>query len=441
MQVFKRLLLNTLISGVTSSFLWFAITFWVFLETRSVVATSMIGGTFAIASAFLGMVFGTFVDRHRKKYVMVLSTAISLISFCGATLVYAVSEHESLLNLRHASFWLFVFASLSGSVAGNMRGIAMSTCVSLLVPEDARDRANGMVGTVTGVSFTVTSVFSGLVIGRLGMGWALGLSVSATAVALVHLLTIDIPEAKPVAAEADGPHKWIDVRGATTAIRQTSGLMGLIFFAAFNNLLGGVFMSLMDAYGLSLVSVETWGFLWGVLSTGFIIGGVIVAKRGLGSKPLRIILAGNMINWTICAVFTLRSSVPLLAVGMFLWLVSIPIIEAAEQTVLQRAVPFDQQGRVFGFAQTIENLASPMSSFLIGPIAEVFFIPFMTTGQGVDLIGGWFGTGNERGLALIFTLAGLIGIVSTGVAWASRSYRDLAGTTSAPAVATSNATA
>ena len=51
-----------------------------------------------------------------------------------------------------------------------MRAIALSTCVTLLVPEDHRDRANGMVGTVTGVSFAITSVFSGLVVGRLGHG-------------------------------------------------------------------------------------------------------------------------------------------------------------------------------------------------------------------------------------------------------------------------------
>jgi MFS transporter, DHA3 family, multidrug efflux protein len=36
------------------------------------------------------------------------------------------------------------------------------------------------------------------------------------------------------------------------------GLFGLIFFSTFNTFLGGVFMSLMDAYGLSLVSVQVW---------------------------------------------------------------------------------------------------------------------------------------------------------------------------------------
>ena len=62
-------------------------------------------------------------------------------------------------------------STLLGSVAGQMRGIALSTCVTLLVPEDRRDRANGMVGTVTGVSFAITSVFSGLVIGD-ARAWA-----------------------------------------------------------------------------------------------------------------------------------------------------------------------------------------------------------------------------------------------------------------------------
>ena len=55
---FRRLLVNTLVTGVTSTFLWFALTFWVYLETRSVVATGVIGGAFNISSAVLGPFFG-----------------------------------------------------------------------------------------------------------------------------------------------------------------------------------------------------------------------------------------------------------------------------------------------------------------------------------------------------------------------------------------------
>ena len=388
MPVFRRLLANSLLSGTSGTFLWFSVTFWVYLETGSVVATSMIGGAFALTSALLGVGFGTYVDHHRKWNVMVLSTALSLGAFAIAGLEYAVVG-RGILQMSSPHFWIYIFAILIGAVCANLRSIALSTCVTMLVPEDQRDRANGLVGTITGVSFTITSVFSGLVIGRLGMGWALTIAVVITISTLLHLLTIRFNEPEPLRHnDARERKKWVDFAGARAAIRQTRGLMALIFFAAFNNLLGGVFMSLMDAYGLLMMSVESWGIMFAFLSLGFIIGGLIVSRRGLGPNPLRLIIVGNAINWIMCMVFTVRSSVVLLASGMLVWMTLMPMIEAAEQTVLQRAVPFESQGRVFGFAQTVENLASPMTSFLIGPLAEVFFIPFMTKGRGVDLIGG-----------------------------------------------------
>src|SRR5687768_16605487 len=117
----------------------------------------------------------------------------------------------------------------------------------------------------------------------------------------------------------------------------------------------------------------------------------------------------------------------MLTIGMVVWLGLIPVIEAAEQTILQRAIPYERQGRVFGFAQLVENAASPLTAFLMAPLAEAVFIPLMTNGRGVTAIGGWFGTGADRGMALMFTLSGLIGVVVTVLAWTSKSYRRLNG--------------
>jgi DHA3 family multidrug efflux protein-like MFS transporter len=424
-RVFHRLLLNTLVSGVTSTFLWFALTFWVYLETRSVVATGVIGGAFAVSSAVLGPVFGTFVDHHRKVVAMQAATALSLAGFAVAAVVFVTVDADDLLRLTSPWFWVLGLSTLLGSVAGQVRGVALSTCVTLLVPVHRRDRANGLVGTVTGVSFAVTSVLSGLVIGGLGMGWAYFGAVAFTAATLAHLRTIEVDEPAPQPRGEDGIAGLFDVSGALEAIVAVPGLLMLILLAAFNNLLAGVFMALMDAYGLELVSVETWGLLWGVISLAFIGGGLAVARFGLGDDPVRLILAANLLNWTICSVFTLRSSVVLLSIGMLVWLSLIPAIEAAEQTVLQRSIPFERQGRVFGFAQLLENAASPLTAFLMAPLAEAVFIPFMTDGRGVAWIGDWFGTGPDRGIALMFTLAGLAGVAVTLVAWSSRSYRRL----------------
>jgi DHA3 family multidrug efflux protein-like MFS transporter len=280
------------------------------------------------------------------------------------------------------------------------------------------------VGSANGVAFLVASILSGLVVGFIGVAWMLVCACVLLFAVIIHLWTLPIPEL--VVSHPEAHTHSIDIRGSIRAIQAVPGLFGLIFFHTFNNFLGGVFMSLMDAYGLLLVSVQTWGALWGILSLGFIIGGLVVAKRGLGKNPLRTLFLANIAMWTICIFFTIQASVVLLAVGMFVYLCLIPVVEASEQTILQKVIVPERQGRVFGFAQSVEQAASPVTAFLIGPIAQLIFIPFMTTGAGVELIGGWFGTGTDRGIALLFTVAGMIGLVVTLLAMRSSAYRALA---------------
>ncbi|MFI9837484.1 hypothetical protein ACIHFD_10645 [Nonomuraea sp. NPDC051941] len=152
----------------------------------------------------------------------------------------------------------------------------------------------------------------------------------------------------------------MDLRGTVRLVREVPGLMALI-----------------DAYGLSLVSVQVGGLLWGVLSTGLIFGGLLV-----------------------------------------------PYAEAAEQTILQKVVPYERQGRVFGFAQSVEQAASTLTAFLISPIAQFVFIPLMTDGgAGARTIGDWFGS--DCGLALVFMLTGVIGLIATTLALRSHPYQRL----------------
>lgn len=430
MKTFYAVLANSLTASLVNTFVWFAVTFWVYLETQSVIATSIMAGVYTLTVALSGFFLGSLVDRFKKKQVMLLSSAGSLTFYAVAFAILVTTPSETFTDPTSPQLWAFVVLTLFGAIAGNLRGIALSTLVTIMVPEEERDKANGLVGTANGVAFLVASIFSGLAIGFLNATWMLAIAIALTLAVILHLWTLHIPEAPSLAgAHAAGAEshaqRGIDIRGTIRVIAVVPGLLALIFFHTFNNFLGGVFMSLMDAYGLELISVQAWGALWGMLSLGFIVGGLIVARRGLGRNPLRTLFLSNVVMWTICCVFTLRASIVPLAIGMFVWLCLIPVVEAAEQTILQKVIPIERQGRVFGFAQSVEQAASPVTAFLIGPIAQLIFIPFMTTGAGVEMIGPWFGTGTDRGLALLFTAAGLIGLTATLLAMRSNAYRQL----------------
>jgi DHA3 family multidrug efflux protein-like MFS transporter len=421
---FYSVLANTLIANVTTSFLWFALTFWVYLETRSVLATAIIGGSYMLLMAIFGVVFGTFVDHHKKKRVMLVSSVVTLSTFLLAGLLFLIFPQSDLINWFSPAFWLFAGVILVGGVVENMRNIALSTTVTLLVPKEKHANANGLVGAVQGVAFMVTSVFSGLSIGFLGMGWTLAIAIVMTAVALLHLLFIKIPEEKIVHDPALA-HKKMDIKGSIAAILAVPGLMGLIIFSTFNNLIGGVFMALMDPYGLTLFSVQIWGIVLGITSTGFIIGGAIIAKKGLGKNPIRALLLANLAIGILGMTFTIRELWWLYAIGILIFMIIIPFAEAAEQTVIQRVVPFKRQGRVFGFAQSVETAAAPITAFLIGPIAQFGLIPFMNSDAGKNQLGWLLGDGSARGIALVFLIAGFIAILITLLAFATKSYRRL----------------
>ncbi|MGO2791352.1 MFS transporter [Microbacterium gubbeenense] len=347
-RTFVALLVNTAVANVSTSFMWFGLTFWIYIETRNVLSTALIGAALMLFVALTSMFFGTLVDRYRKKPVMAWGTGIALVIFVADAVFFFAVGADAIADLSRPWFWIFAVVMLAGAVIEQLRSIAMSTAVTLLVPDARHANANGAVGAVEGLSMLVTSVLSGLAIGFLGMGWTLVIGISAVAIAFCHLLLLRIDEPRIVRTEGDAaPTGWVDLRGGWRAVRAADGLLFLIFFSMLNNFIGGVYMAL------------------------------------------------------------------------------IPAVEAAEQTVIQRVVPYRQQGRVFGFARMFEAAAAPVTSLMIGPLAEFLVIPYMRTDAGQAKWAWLLGEGDSRGSALIFVVGGFLAVVLALGAMLMPQYRSI----------------
>jgi len=419
---FLHVLVNTAVAGLTTNFVWFAVIFWVYLETRSILAVGILSGVYMILLAACSMWFGSLVDRYRKHAVMLVSAWCSLIAFLIGVVMFFVVPKDVLLSLSQPWFWLFVLVLLAGCVVEMLRSLALATTVTLLVPVERHANANGLVGTVQGLTFIVTSVFSGLSIGQLGMGATMILGLALTALPVLHLHLLRLPEPSIV---QDPNRSAVDFRGGWLAMLAVPGLIGLVIFTTFNNFASGVYMALLDPYGLNMFSVEVWGLVFGLAGTGFIVGGAIVAKWGLGKNPVRTMLLLVTGLGVLGAALCLREWPWLFIGGIWIFMVMMPAIEATEQTVIQRVVPFEKQGRVFGLAMTFEAAAAPITSLIIAPIAEVWVVPYMETGTGPETWGWLLGTGESRGIALIFVWTGVITAALAALALLTPTYRTL----------------
>ncbi len=114
MRAFHHVLGNTAAAMLGTSFLWFGITFWAYLETRSVLATSFLGGAYMLGMAILGVPFGGLVDRFRKHVVMVWSAIGTAVVFLLAGAVYLLTPAATLVDLGRPWFWLFTGLVLAG---------------------------------------------------------------------------------------------------------------------------------------------------------------------------------------------------------------------------------------------------------------------------------------------------------------------------------------
>jgi MFS transporter, DHA3 family, multidrug efflux protein len=307
-QIFHRVLLNALIASVTNMFVWFALTFWVFVETKSILATSLVAGVFALLKAGSAPFFGAIVDHTKKQRVMLYSSLVSLAAYLCGALVYFLAPVGTFTDPTAFQLWILIPVFMVGSVVGNLRNIALFTTVTILYRPEDRAQANGLVGSMTGISFGLTSVLSGLAIGFYGMDFSVLAAIGATVLVILHLFSFTLPEEGIVHVEDASMMQKLDWAGTRDLIGSIPGLLPLIFFTTFNNLLGGVFMALMDSCGLSLVSVSTWGITFGLVSTAFILGGLLVSKFGLGKNPVKTLFRLNIVTWTTCIFFTIQPS-------------------------------------------------------------------------------------------------------------------------------------
>ena len=422
-KLFFHLLWNTVLCTIAANFIWFALVFWAYLETKSIMISSLIWWLYLFAVLISWIYFWSLVDHNKKKNVMIGSTWVSLLFFIFSWILFFSVQNEVFTHASSWYLWLLILLILIWVIIENIRMIAMSTMMTLLFDDSNRDKANGILWVANWLAFWIVSVFSWMTIWFLWMWWAIWITMFASFLWIIHLLFLTFPE-------EDFSHqkiewKKIDIKWTIKVISGIWWLWGFIFFSMFNNFLGWVFMSLMDPYWLSLVSVEVWWTIFWALSIAFIFWWILISRFWLWKNPVKTLLLANIIMWIVCIFFTSVSSIILTVFWMFIFMSLHPYVEASEQTILQKIVPFKRQWRVFGFSQSVEQIASPLTAFLIWPITELFVVPFMASDLWQTLFSSWFWTSQDRAIALVFSIAWFIGLIVTLFAFLTKSYDSL----------------
>jgi DHA3 family macrolide efflux protein-like MFS transporter len=422
MTAFVIVWAGQVVSLVGTAMSGFALTLWAYKTTGLATALAMVAFFGFAPTMLMSPIAGVLVDRWNRKWTMALSDLASAL----ATAVTMVLLLTGRLELWH----LFVVGAFT-AVFQTFQWPAYSAAISMMVPKQHFQRANGMIAAAENGSGIAAPILAGALIGALGFErlWFIFLIDLLTfSMALAALAFVTIPN-PPSSEEA---HAEGMLRQSTFGFRyiwQHRPLFNLqIVFFGFN-LLASLCFTVLPALVLARTSSSSavLGWVQSAGAVGGLVGGIVLMAWGGPKRKVRGVLVGLFLTSILgTTVLGLARSTAVWIAGAFLMTSFIPVLNGSNQAIWQSKVPPALQGRVFSVRLLLAQISAPLGMLASGPLADKAFGPAMMPGGRLAGALGWLtGTGPGAGISVMFILFGLAGAVLSVVGYAVPSVRNV----------------
>lgn len=409
--------LSQSISQLGSAMTSFALIIWVYKETNSALAVSLISFSTYLPMVITSLFCGAFIEMHSKKKIMLVSDSVAVIGTC--ILWFCISNN--ILNLG--------LVYIINGVSGFMNAFqipASSVVVGRLVTEDRYDKASGMNSLSNSLITVVTPMLATSITAFWGLKAVLIIDMITFLAAFFTLAWfIEIKEEEMNESEAGF------IRNAKSGIaflKSEKGIIYLIISMALLNFFSNItYENILPPMILARSSGDeiTLGIVCGVLGIGGIIGGLIVSTVSLRGDKIKIIYGSAAISFLLGDLLMgVGNHVLIWSIAALAASLPIPFVTAGQNMILYQKVPHTMQGRVFAVRNGIQYGTIPAGILLGGILADYIFEPWMMSGR-IPILSAVLGSEKGSGMALMFVVTSVLGFLSSVYWYHSKNVRAL----------------
>ncbi len=415
---FLRLWLGQSVSGLGSQLTGFGLAVWVFQNTRSVTSMAMIFMASAVPGILLSPFLGALVDRVNRKKMLLFAD-----SFAGVFSLLLVA----ILATGSLQLWQVYVVAAAGSISNTIMWPTLSATTSLLVPKEQLGRATGLLQFGDAGSMILAPILGGFIYGYLGLKGLVATDVASFVFAIVMTFVSQVPQ--PAATEEGVKAKqsfWSEASYGFRFVFARQGLMVLLFYFMFINLVLPISNTLAGPIVLSRWDAKTLGFVQSIAGIGMLVGTALMAAWGGPKRKINGILLFGVILFPASLLMLLPLSVASISSSFFIMMVSAPIVNACSQAIWQRKTPADVQGKVFAVRRMFAWFMTPLAFGLAGPLADRVFEP--NHHPAAWLTGASFGLLSSEpgaGLRSMFVASGFLTLIASLAIFALPKFRHL----------------
>lgn len=416
-RTYYALLVTETVSLVGSMVSALAVSIAVFRQTGQATPLALVTFFSITPMIVVGGVAGALADRFDRRIMMLIANAGFAVC-SGLLLLSFVSGAFRLWHLYALSFASGLFAALQGP--------AFQASVTVLVPDEHRDRANAL-GQLTGpTARAVTPAIAGLLFAAIGVAGAIILDIATFAVAIAVLLAVRIP--RPAATDEGRARQGSIWRQAFDGFRYLAARPALLGLSAYNSVVAFLVFGVLvlgTPYVLARTGSEAMlGFVLSALNIGAIAGALTMSAWG-GTRPrIHTVLLGRIIAGVFLALAGLGRSPLMLAAIFFVFVFTRPMTDAATASIYQAKIAPDLQGRVFAAIGQISALLTPLACLAAGPLADGVFEPARRL-PAWRAVAWAVGDGPGAGIGLMFMIGGVLTALLSLAVYASPAIRHM----------------
>jgi len=404
-----------MISLVGSRLSTFALGIWVLRSTGSTTRFALIFVAMAVPALVVSPLAGALVDRWDRRRTMML---------CDATGAAVTLTMAGMLAAGRLETWHVYVAVALAALANAFHQPAYAASIPLLVGRDRLARVNGMVQTSFAMAQVLGPLLAGVLVSTISMPGVLAIDGLTFLCGVAALALARVP--RPAAVPEKERGLWGEAAFGWRYVRERPGLLGLLAIFGASNFLFGIASILITPLVLSFTNEAALGAQMAIGGLGLVFGGLAMSIWGGPRRRIHGVLGFSFAAGLFLALHGLRPSFLLLAVAGAAFFVTLPVINASNDSLWQSKVPAGLQGRCFAIQRVLSEAAMPLGYGLAGPLADGIFEPLLQPGGALaGTLGRVVGVGPGRGIGLLFMVLGALMSLVAALAYGVRAVRDV----------------
>lgn len=402
---FKKFLIiwfGELVSSIGSGLTAFALAVYVYKTTQSATYVSLVTLSMFLPTILLSPIGGVLADRFDRRLMMIIGDSFSALGLIYILVVMLTGDIK---------IWQICLGVMFSSIFCSLMEPAYKATITDLLTEEQFAKASGLVQLASSSRYLLSPIIAGFLLVVTNVKAILIIDICTF---LVTVLAVSVVRKNIIKKTSDRKTLSFknDLKEGWNSIISVKGILLLTILLTVVTFYIGFMQTLFTPMVLPLANEKTLGTILSISAIGMLLGSLFIGIFNIKKNYSNILAIGLGFTGLFFSLMGLTTNIYVITVTGFLFFSTLPFVNTSADVLIRRNIENEKQGRAWGIIGIISQLGYVFAYALSGVLADYIFNPMLRDGGLLtSTVGRIVGTGQGRGVGLLFIVSGIFIVI------------------------------